>query len=577
MVAKRTVRVLLTVLVAFAVVTSVIAVPVSAGDDSVLEEDDDDDPVGVSANNDSVSVNAGDDSVTVDSGGVSADTDDTTDAVSSGDEASTDDASTTTPPAEITDHNPVNYSDVPFWIVPVNLCRGAPEAPDGLELPVENPTPVDPTDPPGAPFTQCDIFNPYEPPFDPTDLPDDPQYDYDIRPEVSEDGVYVGGGGQASPDSEWPGVDTVGGVRVSQKGVTVIQLTTVDGGNRNSKAFSDARLYPGARTAELRGWSVVIDRKADASLLCNGEVCVASGPGPAPSQEVPTNRSSDGGGDSPTVPCESPVGSEDIPELPVNLPNPSDASITPCDVYDPNRPPNVSTSPEYNVYESEVGTDAVVGGVAATLGGSNSPNVNAITGVSRDQKEVRAAQSTYLHDGQKSYVFSASANADPRSATDAGLEGVNFYSDSGIGAHAFGEYAAVTVSCDGEFCTLDSQNAPGDGYQIRISNGSDSDSGDEQTTSSSTDDSSSTESDDGEITQSSQSSASSSSSGSTTSGGSSADSSTASVSSPSDTTTMAAADDLPRAVNSGTTGIPSAFQNGLPDAASASEALMALI
>lgn len=478
MAANSTVPGIVTFVVVLAVVVSTVATPVAAaGDGPVSVADDDDDPVEVGIDNESAEVRVGDDSAAVDTDGDRPDAGEPADAVTGGasDAGSADDftAGSTADDDEL----PVDYSDIPFWILQVDLCDPPVDPSDPPAPPVDptdppepvpsvpNPSPVNPRDPPGTPFGHCEIFDPYRPPFDPTDLPDDPQYDSNVRqPEVSEDGVYVGAGGQASPDGEWPGVDTVGGVRVTPEGVTVIQLTTVDEGNRDSKVFSDVRLYPGARTAELRGWSVVIDRKAGASLLCNGDVCVAAGPAPAPSQEVPTNRSSDGGGDSPTVPCEAPEG-----------------SITPCDVYDPNRPPNASTSPQYNVYESRVDPNATVVGVAATFSESDSPSTNIITGVSRNRGEVRALQSTYARDGQNSYVLSASAAAEPDSATDAGLEGVNFHGGAEVGTHAFDDYAGVTMSCDGQFCYVGSESIPLGEQKVRIANDSSSNSSSQQT------------------------------------------------------------------------------------------------
>jgi hypothetical protein len=500
MAATRTARVTLTFLLAFTVIVSVVAAPVTAlGDDSTLAGDDD--PIEVDGDNGSVSVDTGDDSVSVGTDGVETDTDDTTDGLESGSTDDTTDGIATTQDEE-DEELPFNYSDVNATIslVPVDLCQSEPpaEIPDPpAEPPVENPAPVDPTNPPSAPLTQCDVFNPYDPPFDPTDVPDDPEANYHVyQREVGPDGVELFVTVSGSPDSDYPFGRTIVDADASSDGVDVSQYSRTNDGSRNHIVFSEFEHEPGTRTGTLSSDGLVIGKRVGANVVCDGEACtIDQGVAPVGGQEIPTggddgDDGDDGGSGAPEppaeVPCEAPVGPGDVPEPPVDptnppepLPpvenpapvdptNPPSAPIGPCDAYDPNDPPNPQPNPDadYTVYQ--VSEDSVV------VGGNAAYNeeVAGFTLVrlsQSDDGEIQVWQYGQYNDGQKPGTLFSDVRYTP------GTRQGQLVLDSRV----IGKRVGANVVCDGAACTVTQGAAPVGEQEIPTGGGDDSDEGDD--------------------------------------------------------------------------------------------------
>lgn len=592
MAATRTARVTLTLLMAFTVVVSIAAAPVTAVGHDPTHVGDDDDPIEVESDNDSVSVESGDDSVSVGTDGVETDTDDTTDDVTSG---STDDATDglATTQDEEDEELPFNYSDInsTLSLVPVDLCqeRSPREVPDPpAEPPVGNPTPVDPTSPPSAPLTQCDVFNPYDPPFDPTDLPDDSEAGYRVyEQEVSPEGVTLVVGGSASPDSDYPEGRTIAGVQATEDGVQIVQYTRGDDGDRDYVVFTDVQHAPGTREGSVEASTLTIGKRAGASIVCDGETCAFDqSVAPVGGQEIPTNRSGDdGGSDGPPadVPCEAPVGPGDLPESPVDPTNPPEplppvenptpvdptkppsSPLGPCDAYDPNDPPSTNPDPDaqYNVYELD--DDSVVVGGTATYNRSSGHGGRTIAGVIHGDNETTIVQYTRGEDGQKPFVTFASANVDRDSLTKVGFKGYQIEGGTVVVVSGDDRRADASFVCDGEVCTLSQGVAPVGDQEVRTAT-EDADQQESAGESTSPDTTTSTDStNDGadSRTGSTNDDASSSSADTTTSATGSAGS-TVAATAPADSTAAAL-------------GVPSAFKNGLPDTASAAEALMDMV
>jgi hypothetical protein len=491
----------LTFLLAFTVVVSVVAAPVAAtGHDPTHVGDGD--PIEVNGDDGSVSVDTGDGGVTVGTDGVETDTDDATDGLESG---STDDATdgVATTQDEDDEELPFNYSTVnsTLSLVPVDLCQSEPpaEPPEPpAEPPVENPAPVDPTNPPSAPLTQCDVFDPYDPPFDPTDVPDDPEADYHIyQREVGPDGVDVFVIVSGSPDSDYPFGRTIVDAEASPEGVDVYQYSRNNDGSRNHIASSDVEHETGTRTGSVTSDARVIGKRLGANVVCDGAACtIDQGVAPVGEQEIPTGGSGgddggsdDGGSGAPEppaeVPCEPPVGPGDVPEppvdptnppeplppvenpLPVNPTNPPNPPVGPCDAYDPNDPPNPQPDPDagYTVYQ--VSQDGVV------VGGNGAYN-DEVAGftllmITQDEDgELQVWQYGQYNDGQKRGTLFSDVRYTP--GTKQGQADV----DSRI----IGKRLGANVVCDGSACTIDQGAAPVGKQEIPTgSSGSGDDSG----------------------------------------------------------------------------------------------------
>ncbi|WP_255148747.1 hypothetical protein [Halorarius halobius] len=494
-------------------VVSVIAAPVAAadGDDGISVGDDD--SVGVSADNDSVGASAGGDDVSVSDDGVETETagslesGDTSDASVGGstddvESGSTDDATDGVATTRSDDEElPYNYSDIPLSLIPVDLCRGPPEAPEPPADPTDPPepvpspgVPVDPTNPPSPPLSQCDAFDPYDPPFDPTDLPDDPSADYEVyEREVASDGVDVVLGGEASPDSHYPSGGSVIVVGASPDSVTVGQQTVGTDGRKGYIVFTAVNYQPGTKNGSVRVGTLAVGKAAGASLVCDGQACRFSQSAvPADGRTVPTGGGNDSGGGSPLspeppaeIPCSPPVGPGDAPEPPADptdppepLPSPPDVPVDPtnppsppagpCDVYDPNDPPSLNPNPGYGYTVYELGPNGTLLGATGTYNESGGPGGAALVGASNE--DDRAGVGTYAagSDGQKPFMTLVNVGVDPNSLTRVGLTGYQLEGGTVVSVDAFGKQTGVAAMCDGEFCYLSQSAVPADDRKVRI-------------------------------------------------------------------------------------------------------------
>jgi hypothetical protein len=213
-------------------------------------------------------------------------------------------------------------------------------------------------------------------------------------------------------------------------------------------------------------------------------------------------------------------------------------------VYDPNDLPNPQPDPDagYTVYQ--VSQDSVA------IGGNAAYN-DEVAGftllmVDQDGEELQVWQYGQFNDGQKPGYVISDVRYTP--GTRQGQADV----DSWLG----GKRAGVNVVCDGEVCTVDQSVAPVGEQEIPT--GGESSDGSEPTVDTSTN-SQQRDSDDG-----------SARSDSTDTAEMDGASSTDAVAAGSTTASATELRDLPPT-------IPNAFGNGIPDAASAAEALMDMV
>lgn len=503
MAATSTARVTLTVLMALTMVVSVAAMPIAAQDGGDgISVGGDDDPVGVSADNDSVSVDAGDETVSV-----------SDDGVSTGDASSTADTSTSAEQGSVDglagaqdeddEELPYNYSDVPFSLVPVDICQGPPDAevpadPTDPPEPIPDPpsVPVDPTNPPDPPLTQCDVMNPYNPTFDPTDLPDDPSASYGVyRRDVGPGGAYLTVGAVGSPDSDYPGGFTIVGLEASQDGVAVTQYTNGDDGRRDVVVFTDVRHEPGTQDGSVVAETFVIGKVAGANVTCEGGACTFSQQvAPVGDQTFPPGGGGDGGdggdGDdgsgspAPTVPCNAPVGPGDAPEppvdptnppepipdppgVPVDPTNPPSAPVGPCDAYDPNDPPSTSPDPDAGYTVIQANESGIAVGGHGTYG-NGGPGNWFIVSAAREDGNLSVTQFQRIDDGQKYSLLFSDVEYAP--GTKKGQAHVT--------TSVIGKNAGADIVCNGQECVIDQSVAPAGPQAIPTGGGSGGDGGD---------------------------------------------------------------------------------------------------
>jgi hypothetical protein len=596
--ANRTVRSALTLLVAFVAVTGVLVGPAVADDheDGEVTVGDNETGLGVDGNNTSVSVHVGGDGVTVGDDGVGADTGDVeatvdeaageTTADGGGDDAP---GFTVARTADDEGELPYNYSDLaPFYLIPGNrtLCQTVePDPPvDRSDVPdnvsdraPENPTPVNPFDPPGSPITQCDVVDPYSPPFDPTDVPDNP--DGDVNPEVvnvGENGVLLVGTADGQVDDDWPGSSTIFGVQANPDAVSVFADGDSDDGRKDYDQTAYVMYKPGTQQGSIYVTSSQFGKNGGLTVRCDGDNCTVTPQGlPVGEQEF-----SQGGDDneSDTFPCEAPVGPGDAPDPPEDAPenpspvdpqDPPGAAFGPCAVFDPNDPPVHPENPpddpdaDHNVYRSDVGERGVLflGDAEATLDDAEGgPGAETLAGLQGDDETVSALTWVTVNDGQKDYSAFTYTKVAPQSATRVGPGGARVVAYSDTTVTIIGRDAGARITCDGTYCTVSNENLllPDQEFQTarernESDDGSDSESTSTTTSASTADPDTSTSSSDGSSTDDD------------------------GVSSLADARSGQAFTIPERTAPGGITRVPSTFRGGIPDAASVTGTLLELV
>lgn len=519
MAAKRTVRTTLTLLVALFAVTGVVVGPAMADDhdDGEVTVGDNETGIGVDGNNTSVSVYVDGSGATVGDDGIDGDSD-AVETVEETAEGSNGVDRSDAPVSRTADDDelPYNYSDLtPFYLIPGNrtLCEtvnpdppvNRSHVPDNVsDRAPENPTPVNPFDPPGAPVTQCDVVDPYSPPFDPTDVPDDPNAN--VRREiveVGEDGVLIVGRGGGQADDDWPGSSTIFGVQANPDAVSVYADGDSDDGEKDYDQTGYVMYKPGTEQGTIYVTSTSFGKNAALTVRCDGDNCTVNPEGlPVGEQEF-----SQGGDDneSDTFPCEAPVGPGDAPDPPEEPPenptpidpeNPPGPAFGPCAVFDPNDPPVNPENPpddpdaDHNVYRSDVGEGGVLflGDGEATLDdGEGGPGAETLAGLQGDDEMVSALTWVTVNDGEKDYSAVSYTKVAPQSATRVGPDGARVVAYSDTTVTIIGRDAGARITCDGTYCTVSNENLllPDRQFQTaRERNESDSDSESASTTTS---------------------------------------------------------------------------------------------
>lgn len=451
---QRGTQAMMVVLVALAVVVTVVAPPVGAAGDGLTDVSVDDAP---NVSTDADGGGDGTDGLTRVADGGSPDVDAPTSVTDGG---STDDVTEGEglPNAGADDDLPVGYDDIPLSELPVDLCTRPSAAPDLPDSPVENPAPVDPTNPPNPPVTQCDVFNPYDPPFDPTDVPDDPEATYNVyQREAGPDGVSIVFGGDARPDSNYPFGTTIVGVQGSPDNVSVVEYTRVHDGSTGHIVLTELEHTPGTKTGVGTGWVYVFERHGTVAIDCTGDVCTVSQPAPTGDQEIPTSPDSGGGADAPAdIPCNVP-SIPSPPALPVENPapvdptNPPNPPVGPCDVYDPNDLPTQQPDPDADYTVHEASQDGLVVDGVAAYNRSEGPRGFTILAISQDDDgDLLIAQYTRTFDGQTQ--DSAYTDIEHEPGTQEGQATANI--------RQAGENVEATADCDGDACTIEQNVAP---------------------------------------------------------------------------------------------------------------------
>lgn len=396
-----------------------------------------------------------------------------------GDESGEDDA-----PPEVPEL-PIRYDDVPFESVPGDLCQMPirrsdipqpvdPYNPPGEEyLPREIPsTPVDPYNPPvSVPFGPCEVVDPYDPPVDPTNPPDDPDVDYDVYSlDANGDRVVVAVRTEAVTGDGGPeGSDYTYVYLTPNDSESMVRLHLFDG-EKWYQTDVESEADPRNRTGTVLADAEVVDRTAGGGLECDGEECEVVTRG-LPQQDVPAIPTGGSGG----VPCEPPAAPGDTPELPVDpsgelpeeAPEPPelDPSALPdapnyCFAANPNNPPvDPQDPPQDPYYEQDTYSDdlSAEGGyrsdrVAAGLSRSG-PRASSYQLLGFDDDASVYFQRVTVHDGQKSYTVQPEYRWTRDTGDAEGRLGgsLSVKNDSAPATSSF------YVVCDGEKCYVTSQ------------------------------------------------------------------------------------------------------------------------
>lgn len=208
-----------------------------------------------------------------------------------------------------------NYCNPPYGIDDVrenNPVDPTDPAPDPVKEQAPDPVPTQPPQTPvgdptsliGAPISQCDVFNPYDPAVNPTSPPDDPSAT--ISPQAADagqDGVtlFWMSEGTADEEDRSPGAETLNFVRASQERSRVLLIA--DGTNGKTDTGGSADVSSPNDPSQTNGTFVAtaFDRSASLNLDCDGSECKLSAGG-VPSGDavpaIPAGGGDDGGEDS---------------------------------------------------------------------------------------------------------------------------------------------------------------------------------------------------------------------------------------------------------------------------------------
>jgi hypothetical protein len=197
---------------------------------------------------------------------------------------------------DVKDNNPVNPTDP----VPDAVKEQAPE-----QAPTEPPkTPVgNPIGLVSSPISQCTVFNPADPPVNPTSPPDDPA----ASASTSDPDNLGPAGGEgalatdATTGESGPGAETFNGIVVSQESTLLFQQISATDGKTRSGGTVMAAGPNDPRQTDVKGTVTAYGKSASVSLDCGGGQCKPKAGG-VPSGNaapaIPTGGSSDDGGES---------------------------------------------------------------------------------------------------------------------------------------------------------------------------------------------------------------------------------------------------------------------------------------
>ena len=374
---------------------------------------------------------------------------------------------------------PVRYDDVPLESAPGDVCTQSvrfddipepidPYNPPGEEnLPLEVPsTPVDPYSPPvSAPFTQCDVFDPYNPPFDPTDPPDDPSAEENrFARDVSQERVLYVGEQTFTTGEGGPEIENFGYVLVVPSENTTLfgaEPSLSDG--QKQVAAGEFALAKRESTTEgsIDGAVLVFGAGGGAGLVCDGEECTPITEG-VPQQDIPSIPTSGGG----SIPCEAPGAPGGAPAPPVSPPeqvpespevDPSDApNPNYCVLFNPNHPPVDPGNPPSESYQKRRtyhDTFGPNGGYTVgedEAGFRSGPTANRFYGYGYDDRQVVYVEEVTIDTGERQYIVETSNVRTRDTSTVEGRSGV--MSTMQNGSQSFPQGAELV--CDGEKCEV---------------------------------------------------------------------------------------------------------------------------
>jgi len=194
---------------------------------------------------------------------------------------------------DVRDANPVDPTDP---LAGTGLKEQAPE-----DVPTEPPrTPVDdPTQLIGAPISQCDVFNPYDPAVNPTDPPDDPRATVSPRQiSAGQDGVTLFGFGNATTGRDEPGGRTMTLVTASQEFTGArLEASATDSQSTSGIAANIAAPTQEPNRGNYGVEATAFSRSAGVNIECDGEECEPTASGVPNGESIPAFPAGGGGDD----------------------------------------------------------------------------------------------------------------------------------------------------------------------------------------------------------------------------------------------------------------------------------------